>query len=193
MKRFVVLLVAVVMAVSFFGCSNSKKNVQEAQTAFENLITAIQKADRDGAGKYIDIGTLSEVSMSEFEGVDAVLDAVFSRLSSEIVSCNDAGDGVVDIVADLTTIDLTGVLGRCTQIVMAEMAEGKLTEEQIDSRTEEVFAEEISKDGLPTVTKRVTVKVKNTADGWKIEMNNDFQDAITGGLYGAIKATQGAK
>jgi len=191
MKSVVVKLFSVVLVLaamlSFAGCESTPPPEEEAKAVFSGLIDSIRKVDMEGAGKYIDTGTLTNVTVDDLEGGDEVIEAVFSRLSAEIVSSTVVNDGEVNITAALTTIDLTGVLGQCTQTVMNEIMTGKLSEDKLETRTEEIFKQEIAKDGLPTVANQVTVKVKNTDDGWKVEMNPEFQNAISGGFLGQVE------
>lgn len=172
--------------------SEEMENDQKAaQEAFENLVNAIKSVDMEAAGKYVDTGSLTDVSVDGLEGGDAVIEAVFSKLESEIVGTAYNPDGTVTVIANLTTIDLTGVLGQCTVLVMNELSSGKITDEQLDARTEEIFREEMMKEGLPTVTNQVSTTVKKADDGWKVEMNDTFQNAISGGFLGSImKAKQ---
>ena len=168
-----------------------ENDIKAAQEAFNNLLSAIKNIDMETAGKYLDTGTLTDVNVDSVEGGDEVTEAVFSNLESEIVTGAANPDGSVTIIADLTTIDLTGVLGQCTVLVMNELSEKELSDEQLDARIEEVFREEVKKEGLPKVTNQVDVKVKKTEAGWKVEMNDAFQNAISGGFLSSLaKATQ---
>lgn len=213
--KFLAMAVVAVMMLSLSGCGGNNgasenadnggdvrnaettqltaDELKAAQSAYDGLIEAIKAVDMELAGKYIDTGNLMNVNVDDLEGGDAIIEAVFSKLESETVACVQSGPDEVGIIANLTTIDLTGVLGYCTQLFMAEVAEGKVTEEEYDSRIEEIYKEEIVKDGLPTVTNQVDVKVKLIDGVWKVELNDGFQNAISGGFIGSIKEAQGAK
>ena len=170
----------------------TEAEVKAAQTTYDSLIDAIVAVDTDLAGKYIDTGSLMSVSVDDLEGGDVIIESVFSKLSSETVSCVQSGHGEVEITSNLTTIDLTGVLGYCTQIYKEELEAGKISDENSDARIEEIFKEEIVKEDLPTVTSQVKVKVKLVGNEWKVQLNDEFQNAISGNFIGSVKEAQGA-
>ncbi|MBQ7098035.1 MAG: hypothetical protein IJN96_08140 [Clostridia bacterium] len=185
MKRFLAVFLSVMLVLGVAGCRDKAQD--DARSAFEKLMTAICDVDMEKAGKYLDTGSLTGVSVDDLDGADAVIEAVFSKLEWEIVSCTASDNDEAVLAAKLTTIDLTAVLEQCTKIVMDEYANGTLLDEELESRTDEVFREEIAKSDLPKITNEIDITVKRFEDGWKVEMSDELRDAVSAGFLGQIE------
>lgn len=210
MKRIIALLMAIMLvasvAVFVTGCGTDSDadgdggnsgatgdNTKIAQETFNSLMTAIKAGDIARAGQYLDNGELITVPVDDLEGGEEVMNAVFSSLEYQTVSFFQKDSSTVEVIVNVTTLDLTAILGQCMKIVMAEYVEtgAKMTDEELDAKTEEVLKAEIGKEGLPTRTSQVKVDVKKIDNVWKVQLNPEFQNAISGGLIGSIaKARQ---
>ena len=188
MKRFLAVFLSVMLVLGVAGCRDKAQD--DARAAFEKLMTAICDVDMEKAGKYLDTGSLTGVAVDDLDGADAVIEAVFSKLEWEIVSCTASDDDKAVLAAKLTTIDLTAVLERCTQLVMDEYTKGELSDEELESRTDEVFREEIEKSDLPKITNEIDITMKQFEDGWKVEMSDEFRNAVSAGFLGQIEKAQ---
>ncbi len=193
MKRFFSFLLVLVLAVSFVGCggNGAKVNVEEsAKAAFAGFMDALKKLDMQTAGEYSSAEMVCPVGSEEAEVSDAAVTAALSGLDYNMVSVTKVSGEQVEIVADISTVDLMGVFGQCTMIVMNEYMEGKITDEQMDARVDEVFKAEIAKEGLPVATNQVTVNVKKVGDAWKVELSQELQNAILGGFPAQLEAAR---
>lgn len=178
MKRFLSVLLSAMLVLGLMtGCGDKAEN--DAQAAFEKLMTAIRELDMEEAGKYIDTGSLSQVSVDDLDGADEVIESVFSKLEWEVVSCEASGDDEAVLAVKLTTVDLTAVLERCMKIV--ENNDGS------EMNIFEVFGTEIAKSDLPMVTNEINITMKCFEDGWKVEMNDEFRNAVSAGFLGQIE------
>ena len=162
------------------------EELKEAQTAFENHVKCVQTMDTENEEKYIDYGIVAEVEADAMENIDVVSRAVFSSVQYEVLSCKGNDEGIVTVEAKFTTIDLTGVLGKCTVDVLMETEENDYTDEELEARTMERFIEELGKEGLPTVENTINVNVKKTDNGWKVESSPEYRNVVSGGIIGAL-------
>jgi len=193
MKNFLmkgaVFILAVSCCLSLSACGGQK---QEIESTFTGLMEALRAVDLEKAGDFIDTG---ELNVSETVGVgggDQVLEAVFSQLDYEIISTEITDGDAALVTAEITTIDLTAILGQSTMTVLQELAMGQITEEDIDARTEEIFKEAIKTDNLQTASNQAQITLKKTDNGWKVVANQELQNAISGGFLGAVNNAQSA-
>ncbi len=195
MKKYLAFFLAVVMTFSFAGCGgkdggSGENPIDAAKTAFVGFMDSLKALDMQNAGKFLDAGELSSAQGEGANSDDAAITAAFSGISYNVVSVTEVSSEQVEIVADISTTDLMGVFGQCTMNVMNEYMEDKITDEQIDSRVDEIFREEIAKDDLPVAANQVTVNVKKTDGGWKVELSQELQNAILGGFPAQFEASR---
>ncbi len=188
-RKTTAFILVLVLVLCISACGGNKQEIEEAVL---NLVAALKSGDMDAAGKFIHSGELKFSGVDSLDGGDQVLDSVFGALECEIVSSGKKGSSEATVNAKITTLDLTAVLGRSTMKVLQEFAMGEIGEDDIDRRTEEIFKEAISGKDLETATTEVVILVKNTESGWKVVMDKDFQNAISGGFLGAVNNAQSA-
>ena len=185
----IALILVLVLAMCLSACGGQKKEIEEAVTG---LMTALKAGDMQKAGTFIDAGGLEISDIDSLDGGDQVLEAVFSQLECKVLSSEKKGSDEAVVTAEITTLDLTAILGQSTMTVLQEFAMGEIQEEDIDRRTEEIFKEAIEKDNLATVTNETQILLKKTNAGWKVVADKTFQNAISGGFLGAVNDAQSA-
>ncbi len=188
-RKITALILVPVLAVCISACGGNKQEIEEAVL---NLVAALKSGDMDTAGKFIDSGELKFSGIDSLDGGDQVLDSVFGALECEVISSEKKGSSEATVNAKITTINLTAVLGQSTMKVLQEFAMGEIEEADIDRRTEEIFKEAIAGENLETVTTETVILVKKTEDGWRVVVDKDFQNAISGGFLGAVNNAQSA-
>lgn len=194
MKRLAALLLAVLMLVSFCGCSNPTK---EAETTVSGMFDAFKKLDFEKAQNYIDIDDMkiNEVEDDETTNYDLFMKTLFNRLDYTIISSEEVDAENVNVVVKITAIDMKPVLGEyvvaALQYAFANaFADPQPTEEETDKKMEELFVASATKEDLATVTNEVTIKVVKGEDGWKVVSDDTLVDAMFGGLVAALEELQ---
>ncbi len=188
-RKTMAFILILVLAICISACAGQKKEIEEAVL---NLVAALKSGDMDTAGKFIDAGELKFSGIDSLDGGDQVLDSVFEALECEIVSSEKKSVNEATVKAKITTLNLTAVLGQSTMKVLQEFAMGEIGEDDIDRRTEEIFKEFINSKDLETATTEVSILVKNAENGWRVVVDKDFQNAISGGFLGAVNNAQSA-
>lgn len=65
--------------------------------------------------------------------------------------------------------------------------ENAKSEEEMDKEMEQILVDLLSKEDNKTTTSTIDIKLTKNQDGWKIDANDEFQNAITGGLFNTAK------
>lgn len=205
-KSIAAMMMFLVLAMALCSCADSGGNgeaprkmasdedVKAAEAAFGDFVQALADVDMERVQKFIDTDSMNDVTVSDEQESDIIINTVFSNLDSEIVSSVATGEKTVTVTAKLSTVDITAIMGQCTTAIyteyFADYAEGKISDEELEAKTEEMLLEEVRKEDVPTVTNQVAVTVKKTDEGWKVEMNSTLQNAISGGFMQAVENTR---
>ena len=190
-KRLAAALLAILMLVSFCGCSSATK---QAESSVRGMFDAFKTLDFEKAGEYtnIDAMKLSKVEESETTNYEMFMNALFNRLDYNIISSEEVDSETVNVVVKITAVDIKPVLGEyivaALQYAFANaFANPQPTEEETNKKMEELFIASASKEDLATVTNEVTIKVTKKDDKWVIASDDTLVDAIFGGLLAATE------
>lgn len=185
MKKIVALILSLAMVLSLAGCGEEKK----AQEAVINLFEAFKAGDFEKAEGYL----LKDADSDETEdGDEDMFNHVFTKLDYTIVSSGKLDGENVDVTARITAPDMEVAVGdffsKAIEFALENaFSETPLSDEESAAEIERIFIEATEKEDLGTVTNEVTVKVVKTDEGWKVNSDEAFVDAVTGGMMTALK------
>lgn len=185
MKKLVALTLSLVMVLSLAGCGEEKR----AQETVINLFEAFKAGDFEEAEGYL----LKEADSDEAEdGDEDMFNHVFTKLEYTIVSSEKLDSDNVDVITRITAPDMEVAVGdfftKAIEFAFENaFSETPLSEEESAAEMERIFIEATEKEDLGTVTNEVTVKVVKTDEGWKVNSDEAFVDAVTGGMMTALK------
>ena len=191
-KRFVALLLAMLMLVSLCACSSPTK---EAEATVNGMFNAFQSLDFEKAQKYINVSDMkvSQVDDDETTDYEMFMKTLFDRLNYTIISSEEVDSETVNVVVEITAVDMKVVLAdymvSALQYAFANaFADPQPTEEETDKKMEELFVQSATKENLATVTNEVTIKVVKEDGSWKVVSEDSLVDALFGGLIAATEA-----
>lgn len=191
-KTIITLLLCLVMTLSLSACGE----VQKAETAVNNMFAAFKSLDFEQAQKYTDVASMKISTLEGKEGAntnyDMYMKALFNRLDYKIVSSEKVDSNTVNVVTQITAIDMKPVFGDFVSTALQyafenAFADPQPTEEETDKKMQELFLASATKPNLATVTNEVTIKVVKQGEDWKIAPDDTFVDAVFGGLVGAAE------
>ena len=187
MKKFLVLVLAFVMALSLTGCSGE---VGKAEATVKNFFEACKKGNIDEAQKYLVIEESAEAE--EDTEVYDMAALVLEKLDYSLVSSEQVDDNTVVVTASVTAPDMSVAVGEFFQQALSfafsnAFSETPLSDEEAQAEMMKMFVEAMGKEDLGTVTNEAAVSVVKTEDGWKIDADEAFADAVTGGMITAFE------
>lgn len=186
LKKLAVMIVSLAFFASLCGCNE----VKDAESALNSAITALQAGDYEKASGYINGGEVldSNGMLNNLENGEELVKALFARLSCKINSSEKIDNDNVKINADITAINTSNAFNNTVSQIFSLAFSGKnMSEEEMDSKMIEIFTENLSSEDAETVTNTVDINMIKTDEGWKVDANEEVQDAITGGLVSAAE------
>ena len=188
---FVIFVVSMALSLAACGADVTKK----AEASVNGMFQAFQALDFQAAQQYIDLDKLAFDAEEIDLDTDAqmFMKALFDKLDYEILSSEKIDDNTVNVVVKITALDMKPILADFMVAALqyafsSAFADPQPTEEETAQKIEELFVEATSKDDVTTVTNEVTVKVVNSDDGWKIDPDDTFTNALFGGLKEAAES-----
>lgn len=179
-----------VLMLLLTACSSDKGETAEKATA--NALNAIKSFDKDGINKYLNY---NEIVNNNEDDESAVNQAkkILSGMEYKIISSEEKGDTAI-VKVDITNSDMgkamKEMIGNLFGLAMEESFKPdseKMTAEQMEQKSFELFDEAISKYKNEKVTSTVDIELNKVDGKWKIAMDVEFHDAMMGGL---LKATE---
>ena len=176
MRKIMVFLSAVLMAVSMAACSGGGDN---AETAVSGYLDALKAYDLEKSNSYLVEGDEAYNMLAESgEEIKEEEKIVMKYLSYAIKGSEENGDTAV-ITVDITNVNMQDVL-------KAYMAEGlaaafenpEMTEEEMMQMLVDAF--EANKDN--TVTTTVDINLTKADGSWKVQTDDALFSALMGGM-----------
>ncbi len=181
-------VLAICLILSLSGCGE----IQKAESTVKGMFEAFKNLDFEEAQKYVNVGDITSVSDEASVNVEKIIETVFGSLDYEIVSSEKVDDHVV-VKTKITAIDMKPVMSdffsKALEYALANaFSSSQPTEEETTAKMEEILVECLSKSDLTTVTNEVAIKVvKNEDKKWEVEAEDDFVNAVLGGLMDAVE------
>ena len=210
MKKFnqiISAILVIALAVSFCACGKKKgasdtksaskatsESLAGAEQTVKDMLDAFKKLDFKTAEKYVN---LDDIKVSDGESTtvadaDTIFNAMFDKLDYKIVSTEKEGADTAYVVTEITAVDIQPVVNKYLKNMLQFALENafdekKISDEENAAKMNELFKEAAEKEGKGTVTKTVKIKVKKDGKNWKVIPDDDFSEAVTGGIVNAIK------
>ena len=194
MNKLIAQLLLIALIFSLAGCGETKN----AERAVIGLFSALKKADSEKASQYMDMGDLSgaEEGGEFLDDAEILIQNMFKQLDYKILSSEQKDSSTVIVTAEITNTDMEPVLkdfySSALEFAFSKATSGVKQEvEDINREVEKIFVDCINKPDLATVTNTVGITVvKTEGDSWKIQSDDDFLNALLGGMYDAEKEIQ---
>lgn len=185
-KIAVSLLLVFSMLLSFGGCGVEK----QAETSFNELMQALKSLDFETAQKYMGSGSLLGADNQE-AGYERFMMSLFGKLEWEVVSTEKIDGTHVQVTADITAADMTPILSAFFVEALAYAFSGATdSEEEQEAAFMEILEGIAANPDLEMVTNTVTVQMVKGENGWTIETNEAFIDALLGNMKAATEALE---
>lgn len=198
MKKILSIVISITLLLSLCAC----KEVEKAEATVNNYFAAMTNKDKTALQKYVvseDENNTSEDENSEVQDPEALDEYsedfwnAFSKVTYEIKSSErDAEDKKkVNVSLDVTSVDIASLYQSALNAALENAFANIFNSEaniDISDEAYDRFAKSISDGDVPMTTTSVIFSVIKTDDGWKIEANDEFYDAITGGFVSYINS-----
>jgi len=172
MRRTILLFAIIITIVSLILWNGSKNSPQKTTNAF---LENIQKGKWKSASSYIENLDAKEYFLEETQ--NKYNQVVFEKMEYKIGNIKkDDKHATIDV--QLTTIDKRKALDKVIDIVRKEVLEASVESRVVDSIPYLIkFAKSQSAE---KVTIPVKLKLVKVGDMWKVDLTEEFMDALTG-------------
>lgn len=190
LRSLTAIVLVIVLLFSFTGCGE----VQKAEAAVNGMFKAFMNMELEEAQKYINADEITDETADEMtdEYSQVLLESIFSNLNYEIISSEKIDSNTVMVKTKITATDMLPVLRdyltkAFEYAITSAFSSPQPSEEETEQVMLDMLKEIVSQSELETVTNEVDLKVvKTESKEWKIESDDAFGNAITGGLLDAV-------
>lgn len=198
LKTMGLFFLMVALVLSLAGCVGGiakkvKTPAEMAEDTVVKMFEAFKNVDLEEAQKYVKLDALQGESATEV-GVESkmLMEALFDRLDYKIVSSQEIDENKVEVKLEITSVDMKPVVQDYFKKAIeyafgTAMQEPQPTDEEMNAKMTELFLESATQEGLETITKEATVEVIKDGEEWKVEGNDEFLNALLGGLQEATE------
>lgn len=173
--------------------SSSCTSGQQPGQAVEKVVAALKAADGQTAQKYVDYQNLLAFSMNPggtFSQDSENVKLLFSKLSCKINATKVDGDNAV-VNADITTIDMQKIfmdyMSQSLSLIYGTGQEQNQDSSALQTQLAQIFTGLLKKQDTKTVTTKVDIHLVKSQGNWAITLDENFQDAILGGVVKAVR------
>ena len=199
MKKFMCMVLTVVLLVSLAGCSGRAS----AESVVEDAIQAFQSADVDAIRQSwgnTDLAS-SEDSAEEDAYTQQLLEPIASGLTYQITdSTEDAKAGTATVTVEFTSIDMNAVFSEWMGELVSQAlgyaflpADQQPSEEELSELSIETFCDVVENHTDDKVTNTVDIPLSLVENEWKIDTSDEVIDAMTGGMMTAFSSLDEAE
>lgn len=185
LKKVMVMILTLAFLTALCGCNE----VKDAEGALNSAIAALQSGDYAKASGYINGSEILDNNemLKNAENTESLIKAMFSNLSCSINSSEKTDNSNVKINADITNVNTANAFKDTITQAFSLALSGEVSQDEMESKILEIFAQNLSGEDVETVTSTIDINMVKTDEGWKVDANEELQDAITGGLVSASK------
>lgn len=198
MKKVLTLILALVcLTLPLSGCGGDKK--ETPKDAVTNALNAVKNLDKENISKYFGTESVFNEGKEQKEDEDSEEYAKLfvEKLKFKILSTDIDGEKAT-VKTEITNIDAMKALQKYLQEAFTEalnnaFQQKELTDEEAEKKSEEKYIEILKSDDIGMTTNNVDIKLTRNGDSWKIDLDEELQNAILGGLIKAEKSmTEGS-
>lgn len=198
MKKWGTLCMCALLCIAMLGgCAMTQENRQmQAKDALGNLVSALKAADIPTAQQYIDMADL------ESGGIDFTSDAylplakeMFGKLEYEVLSAEETDRENVRLHVKIKAINMQPVMVTWIQNLMQKAltlgeSASQMSEEEQTQLAMDGLIEAVQQSGGDLLESEVDVNVTWVDGAPKIQSDEAFVNALTGGLMDAAEGLQ---
>lgn len=183
-KRILSLLMTIMMVMSVSGCGE----VEKAKKSVDEMFGAFETVNLEQINTYLNTDELSSLELlTDDSKSEEVFKLMFSKLSHNIISVEEADENTIVVKTEITTIDMGLVFQEWMQESIKMAFDGafsgeSLSEDEYNKKVEEQLLEILKKEDRQTVTNTVDIKYVKTDNKWDIQVDDKLTDALLGGL-----------
>lgn len=183
-KRILSLLMTIMMVMSVSGCGE----VEKAKKSVDEMFGAFETVNLEQINTYLNTDELSSLELlTDDSKSEEVFKLMFSKLSHNIISVEEADENTIVVKTEITTIDMGLVFQEWMQESIKMAFDGafsgeSLSEDEYNKKVEEQLLEILKKEDRQTVTNTVDIKYVKTDNKWNIQVDDKLTDALLGGL-----------
>lgn len=183
-KRILSLLMTMMLVMSVSGCGE----VEKAKKSVDDMFGAFETVNLEQINTYLNTDELSSLELlTDDSKSEEVFKLMFSKLSHNIISVEEADENTIVVKTEITTIDMGLVFQEWMQESIKMAFDGafsgeSLSEDEYNKKVEEQLLEILKKEDRQTVTNTVDIKYVKTDNKWDIQVDDKLTDALLGGL-----------
>ena len=179
MKKFLMVLISWCLAVSLSACGTLSP-----QKTVENYMEALKTLDFTTANTYLSNNDeVEEILPEEEEFCKLMVKNLDYKIISETIS-EDKTSAVVKL--DVTNTNFENFVTEYLKAAISEVITGGLSNAGNEDLNVELLKSTFEKCESSKVTNTVELKLIKNENGWKIETNDEFVDAVFGGVSKAM-------
>lgn len=184
MRRILLLLTSVVVALGMVACGKSEQaeneqNSSTPETTVAALLDAVKEGDQTKINQYVaqDDSMYSEESETDVTQAKVMFENITYHIQS--VDVIDT-EGTAVVTVDITNVDMNIVMQEYMNKALEASANSTdMTEEEAMTLLKDSIAE--NKEN--TITKTVNLEVKRAESGeWKVKTTDELNTILAGGL-----------
>lgn len=193
MKRLVSGILLLTLAVLLCACGGAAGPEAAVRTALDGLKEHhLDKVET--VLSYEKLMSFSDDVRETFAAPSAAA-ALFRHLSYEVAATREQADSA-EVDVTITNVEFSSFMGDYMTAFMLlyienEQAQDKLSDADFMAKVGEKLSQMTDEHQTDTVSHTVTVHLFKTGDGWRLEPDEDFADAVFGGLISASAAAGG--
>ncbi|MEH6906235.1 hypothetical protein CN481_22935 [Bacillus sp. AFS006103] len=197
MKKTFIFMTTIIIAFSLTACNLFGPSPDEVATDF---LTSVQKGDWEKASKYVNNKdskkTLKELTSSKDEETKFIQD-IFKKMSFTVGKVNEA-DKKATVESTIKTVDTKIILGTIIQEAMQEaLTQAFSGEETDDAAVEKEMTNKliagVNEPSAKKVTNKVKINLVKVNGDWKVDVDQELLNALTGGLTSIGEEMEGNK
>ncbi len=190
-KYIIAFVIVIVAAFAIFKLTE----VQRAENTFTSAMEALKEGDLVKVSGYVKGGEIADKEFAEkYKEEEALLKLLLSNMTYKVNYSEKVDSKTIKVNADVTAFNMQKIFADSLKEILAlylknafTFGENKLDENQLNIETMNIVMEKMKSDSAEMVTNTIDINVVKTNTGWKIDTVDSVKDAITGGLFSALK------